>query len=487
MKQALVVLMVLVGVGYLVKPLRAQTFTSGQDASGVIGQTSFTTAGYSNLPNRLDTPRATAFDAANGKVYVVDSGNHRVLRFSIAATEQIGAMPEAVFGQANFTGYFENRGLGAPTDSTLYFPRGVLLDSRGRLWIADGNNHRVLRFDNAAFLGNGAPASAVLGQAIFTTNTSGTTGSTMSGPHGLALGADDSLWVVDSFNHRVLRFLSVSSKANGATADVVVGQPNLTSGTVNQGGPTGASTLAAPIGLFLDASDNLWVGDSQNHRVLRYKAASAIAVNGVVANQVFGQADFVSAFSNRSLPRAANGLETPVSPFVDEAGSLWVADYGNKRVLRYRNAAAQGDGVAADLVLGQEDFLTGLAAAAIDRTRGPIHVGPGPEGSVIVSDMDATRVIRFDPVNLAPTIRLTGSKKITTSQSSLTLRGTAADSDGLVASVGATVNNKPVNASGTTSWSLRARLKPGINTIKLRSTDDLGLSSGFTTVTVTRR
>ena len=39
----------------------------------------------------------------------------------------------------------------------------------------------------------------------------------------------------------------------------------------------------------------------------------------------------------------------------------------------------------------------------------------------------------------------------------------------------------------TTSWSLRARLKPGINTIKLRSTDDLGLSSGFTTVTVTRR
>jgi hypothetical protein len=69
----------------------------------------------------------------------------------------------------------------------------------------------------------------------------------------------------------------------------------------------------------------------------------------------------------------------------------------------------------------------------------------------------------------------------------LTLRGTAADSDGLVASVGATVNNKPVNASGTTSWSLRARLKPGINTIKLRSTDDLGLSSGFTTVTVTRR
>jgi hypothetical protein len=106
---------------------------------------------------------------------------------------------------------------------------------------------------------------------------------------------------------------------------------------------------------------------------------------------------------------------------------------------------------------------------------------------VIVTDFDAHRVTRYDPVNVAPTIRVTGSRKITTSQSSLTLRGAAADSDGSVASVKATVNNNPVNAVGTTSWSLRARLKPGKNTIKLRSIDDLGLSSGFTTVTVTRR
>jgi sugar lactone lactonase YvrE len=487
MNRVRVVLMILIGAGNLVKPLHAQTFTNGQDASGVIGQTNFTNAGFSNLPNRLNSPRATAFDAVNGKVYVVDAGNHRVLRFPATATGQIGAMPDAVFGQVNFTGNLANRGLGAPTDSTLNFPRDILLDSQGRLWIADGNNNRVLRFDNAAFLGNGAPASAVLGQAGFTTNASGATGATMNGPSGLALGADDSLWVVDRFNHRVLRFLSVSGKANGATADFVVGQPNLTSVASNQGGATGANTLSTPIGLFLDASDNLWVGDSQNHRVLRYAAAGAIAFNNVAADQVVGQADFVSGVSNRGLPRSAGGLETPFTPFVDAAGSLWVADFGNKRVLRYRNAAAQGNGALADLVLGQEDFLTELVAAAIDRFVGPVHVGPGPEGSVLVTDFDAHRVTRYDPVNVAPTISVTGSKKITTSQSSLTLRGTAADSDGSVASVGATVNNKPVNASGTTSWSLRARLKPGKNTIKLRSVDNLGLFSGFTTVTVTRR
>lgn len=49
------------------------------------------------------------------------------------------------------------------------------------------------------------------------------------------------------------------------------------------------------------------------------------------------------------------------------------------------------------------------------------------------------------------------------------------------------MSNKPATASGTTSWSLRARLKPGKNQIKLRSVDDLGLSSAIVTVTVTKR
>lgn len=467
--------------------LRSQTFTNGQAASGVIGQTSLTSPGPSNLPNRTNSPRGTVFDAVTGKVYVVDSFNHRVLRFSGAATAQAGAMPEVVLGQANFTNNLANRGLAAPTDSTLNFPRAALVDSQGRLWIADGNNNRVLRFDNAAFLGNGAPASAVLGQAGFATAASGTTSSTMNGPHGLALGSNDALWVADRFNHRVLRFNSVSGKPNGASADLVLGQPNLTSGTSNQGGTAGASTLREPVGLALDASDSLWVADSQNHRVLRYPGASAIAAHGVAASQVFGQANLVSAEANRGSGRAANSLSSPLGVVVDRDGSLWVADSSNARVLRFRNATAMGDGTDADLVLGQADFVSAVFAVSSDGMIVPVHVEPGPGASLLMTDFGAHRVTRYDPVNRAPTIRLTGPKRITTTQSTIALRGTAADSDGSVASVRATVNNKPVNAAGTTSWSLRARLKSRRNRIKLRCLDDLGLSSTFLTATVTKR
>ena len=30
----------------------------------------------------------------------------------------------------------------------MYFPTGVAVDSASRLWVADTNNHRVLRFDD---------------------------------------------------------------------------------------------------------------------------------------------------------------------------------------------------------------------------------------------------------------------------------------------------------------------------------------------------
>jgi hypothetical protein len=67
MKQALVALMVLIGVGYLVKPLRAQTFMNGQDASGVIGQTSFDRDGDAAVKSSSDVGRVRNKKACDGQ------------------------------------------------------------------------------------------------------------------------------------------------------------------------------------------------------------------------------------------------------------------------------------------------------------------------------------------------------------------------------------------------------------------------------------
>ena len=46
-------------------------------------------------------------------------------------------------------------------------PMDVAVDSGGRLWVADANNNRLLRFENAALKTNGADADGVLGQRDF--------------------------------------------------------------------------------------------------------------------------------------------------------------------------------------------------------------------------------------------------------------------------------------------------------------------------------
>lgn len=466
--------------------VRSQTFSNGQSADLVIGQPDFISDGAANLPNRFNSPRGIAIDRVNGKVYLVDTSNHRVLRFPISVLSQSGVMPECVLGQANFTDKSLNQGLVAPTARTLNSPRAAIVDGSGRLWVADGNNNRVLRFDNAAFLGNEAPASAVLGQAGFTTDTAGTTATTMNGPHGLVLGPDDALWVADRFNNRVLRFNAVSSKGNGGAADIAIGQANLTSGLSNRGAAVGADTLAGPVGLFLDRFDQLWIAEANNNRVIRYAAASGIVSNGADADLVIGQTGFgLNAVNPGGI--SASTLNSPFAVLVDRRDQLWIADGFNRRILQYGKATALANGSAALVVLGQPDFFSLTSVVSANGAETPIHLAENSDGRLFVTDFTLHRVVRYSPVNAAPTIRLNGPRRFNTLKSSITLRGTAADADGSVASVRATVNNKPATATGTTSWSLRARLKAGRNQIKLRSVDDLGLSSAIVTVTVTRR
>jgi DNA-binding beta-propeller fold protein YncE len=125
------------------------------------------------------------------------------------------------------------------------------------LWVADNGNNRALRFDDAAGKANGAAADSVLGQPDFTSRAAAVTASGMNDPYGVAVDSADRLWVADYLNNRVLRF-------NGASADVVLGQPDVTSGLF----AVTASGMLFPHGVVVDSAGYLWVADGG--RVLRF-------------------------------------------------------------------------------------------------------------------------------------------------------------------------------------------------------------------------
>ena len=155
--------------------------TNHQPATLVLGQPNFTTTVAATSQNGMFSPLGVTVDPTTGKVFVSEQINSRVLRFASLASLDDGLAAEAVLGQADFISGSANRG-GGVAANTLSNPVGMSVDSGGRLWVADAGNHRVLRYDNASTKANGADADSVLGQPNMNSSVSATTQSGMNSP-----------------------------------------------------------------------------------------------------------------------------------------------------------------------------------------------------------------------------------------------------------------------------------------------------------------
>jgi sugar lactone lactonase YvrE len=432
---------------------RADQFVTGQPASSVLGQPDFVSNSPLALPNRFANPEAVAIDPTTGKVFVADSGHYRILRFSGIAALADGSFPEAVIGQPNFLSFDLNQGAGVVCGvRTLAFFYQITVDAQGRLWVCDSGNSRVLCFLAASFLGNNPPADYVFGQPDFTTNTVGTTIAKMNFPAGIAIGPDDSLWVADASNNRVLRFDEVTFKASGASADGVLGQASF----VVSAGATSATRMSAPYSLSMNSDGVLWVADVNNNRVLRFDNAAALA-NGAPASGVLGQAAFDTFFSSTS----ASTLNQPYGVLAGPDGTVYVGDWANGRIMGFRNAAAKANGASADFVLGT-------------LMSGPVNAALSSDGDLFVADFGDNRVLRFSPVKSPTTTILT--RKAVTLSPSVVVKGTTT---GQVTRVRYRVGNSgPIRrAVGTSQWTFRATLKPGKNLITVIAEGPGGTSS----------
>jgi uncharacterized protein (TIGR03437 family) len=398
---------------------------------------------------------------AGGSLYVSVPGENRVLVF--APRPATAAAASAVLGQSSFTFALPNSGSFPRSDaSTLAGPGDVKVDPEGNVFIADTGNHRVV-----ALPPNARAANRVWGQGDFTANGANRIKpGSINSPYKIAIDYSQSpfpLYVSDTNNHRILIWRDASRFRTGNQADLVIGQPDLSTALPNvdtRGSQIPSRTsLNGPRGIALDSDGNLYVADSGNHRVLRYprpvaqsgriapdavlgqpgfsEAASAVvtagslrlpsgvwigpngnlfvadsgnhrvlefargAGTGATAIRVYGQADFTAG----SPPPAASAqtLMDPQGVFVDAAYNLYVADFGSHRVLIFPNTReAPPRAASAAIVLGQENFTSNTAAAGAARLRSPIDVVGDSQGRIYVSDTGNNRVLVFPSLVLLP-------------------------------------------------------------------------------------
>jgi DNA-binding beta-propeller fold protein YncE len=147
------------------------SLASGENATTVFGQTSFTGHGSNTTQTTMNTPDGLAYDSNNNRLFVTDGLNLRVLVFDVTPSNVAntnarngptsGSAYSAIFelGQAAGTTQFttSNTGvtqseLGVDANAPNYpFVDGLYYDpGSGRLFVADILNNRVMIFESSA-------------------------------------------------------------------------------------------------------------------------------------------------------------------------------------------------------------------------------------------------------------------------------------------------------------------------------------------------
>lgn len=197
---------------------------------------------------QLKQPHSIQFDA-QGNLFICDIGNHAIRKVD-ANTGIISTF--AGLGKPGPTPD------GSPIAGTpLNGPRSLDFDAQGDLWVATREGNQVFRFDLAAgkihhvagtgkkgFTGNGGPAKEA----------------TLSGPKGLCFLPNGDVLLADTESHSIRRI------------DIKTGVVDVFAGT-GQANPTLDSDprktgLARPHGVFADKDGTVFIGDSENHRIL---------------------------------------------------------------------------------------------------------------------------------------------------------------------------------------------------------------------------
>jgi uncharacterized protein (TIGR03437 family) len=301
-----------------------------QPADVVVGEPDFVSAGLppNNTPTAKSMRGPQGVWIQNGKLYVADTQNNRVLIYNQIPTTN-GVAADVVLGEPNFTTATQPNLAAQTTSATasnLLNPVAVSSDGT-HLFVTDLGYNRVLVW-NSIPTSNGAAADVEIGQpdmvssvannsysGTAATSTSDTTDKetavlctvsngidgygnptypefcsyTVSFPR-YALAVDGRLFIADGGNDRLMVFNQIPTQ-NAQPADYVIGQLG---GTVIQQ-PDSTDSLQTPMSMAWDGT-NLYVSDTYNTRIMVYSmGANTVPYQGVV------NAASLAIFANGSI------------------------------------------------------------------------------------------------------------------------------------------------------------------------------------------
>ena len=226
--------------------------------------------------NQLYYPTAVIFDQETNSLLICDDGNRRVMRYSLHAVNNTTPDDEIKLVIANID------------------CGGLALDSNGSLYVSDYAKHEVRRYDK-----NGDTN----GIQVAGSNQSGQNLHELNEPSYLFVDGQANLYVSDTGNHRVMKWMHES-----------------TSGIIVAGGHGNGNSLkqlSYPRGIVVDQEEDVYVVDSLNNRIVRWEkqANQGMLIDG-----------------GDRTEKADKNLNEPDGLCVDRHAAFYVADKNNNRI-----------------------------------------------------------------------------------------------------------------------------------------------------------
>ena len=243
---------------------------------------------------RFNTPKGVAVDAS-GNVYVADSWNNKIRKIS----------PLGIVTTIAGSGTQGNAD-GAGTAASFYWPEGVAVAASGSIYVTDTHNFKIRKITTAGIVSTFAGSGI---QANTGSEADGTgIAASFSWPSAITITPSGTLYVTDGNKIRKITSTGVVTTIAGSASGIAIDGMGI------------AASFGSPSGIAVDASNTLYISDSNNK-------IRKIGFDGMVSTLAGkGQAGNIDGWGNAATISVPKGIA------VNSSGTIYVAEDTDRKV-----------------------------------------------------------------------------------------------------------------------------------------------------------
>lgn len=275
-------------------------------------------------------------------------------------------------GSADLSGSLD----GVGTSALFNYPQGIAVDANDNVYVADTSNQTIRRISSTGVV-------TTIAGTVGVTGSSDGPGSSAQFfyPQGMAIDSAGNVYVADSANDTIRKITP------GGVVSTIAGTPGVAGST---DGPAATALFNGPDGVAVDASGNLYVTDTYNDTIRVITVGTTTTVSTLAGSPgIFGAVDGTGAAARLDHPRGIG---------LDSFGNLFVADTFNGTIRMITSAGVVTTIAGTAYTAGSVD---GTAAAAL--FDGPWGLTVDAGNNLYVADFDNDTVRRITPAAVVST------------------------------------------------------------------------------------